>query len=189
MENTKTYRFQSHKVSQKELDNEMYRQIREEELSMRAPHEGLKRLRKKHSKSQAEMAEVLNVSRRSYQDFEAGKRPIPSDAILALHAEFDCDLHELFTGRPVPIPREVRAGFVQAALEAVEALLQRYETEGLSMGEIRRYATLVAELTPPGEAPELLWMLEMIARERAGFPSLGFGDDMDEEDGQAHSLD
>lgn len=186
MTNTKTYRFQPDKFSQQELDNEDYRQIREEELSMRTPHEGLKRLRKKQNKSQAEMAEVLNVSRRSYQDFEAGKRPIPSDAILALHAEFDCDLHELFTGRPVPIPRKVRAGFVQVALDAVGALLQHYEGKSLSMDEIRRYATLVAELTPPGEAPEMLWMLEMIARERAGFPTHGFGDDMDDEDGQAH---
>ncbi|ARO13647.1 hypothetical protein BVG79_00289 [Ketogulonicigenium robustum] len=38
-------------------------------------------------------------------------------------------------------------------------------------------------LWTPGEALELLWMLEVIAGARAGFPSLWFGDEIYDEDG------
>lgn len=184
MANSSTFHFQPRRFSDQDLHEEDYRQLREEELSMRAPHEGLKRIRKKNGKSQAEMAEVMNVSRRTYQDFETGKRPIPSDAILALHAAFDCDLHELFTGRPVPIPRDVRASFVTVALDATVALLKRYgdSEDGISSEDLRRYATLTAELTPPGEEPEIMWLLEMVGRERAGLSRFGFGDKYGEEE-------
>lgn len=177
-----SYRFGPRQFSDQKLFDDQMRQLREEELAMRAPHDGLKRIRKRHDKSQAEMAEIMRISRRTYQDFEAGKRAIPSDAILHLHSAFDCDLHELFTGLPVPIPRDVRAGFVKASLDAVIALLVRYgeEEDKISATDLRRYATLTAELTPPGDEPEIMWLLEMVARERAGLPSHGFEEDYDE---------
>lgn len=183
MASSSTYRFQPRQFSDQELHDEDYRQLREEELSMRAPHEGLKRIRKMQGKSQAEMADIIHVSRRTYQDFETGKRPIPSDAILALHAAFDCDLHELFTGRSVPISREVRATFVKVALDTTVALLKRYgkKEDGISVDDVRRYATLTAELTPPGKEPELMWLFEMVERDRAGIPLLGLGNELEDD--------
>lgn len=70
---------------------------RDHRIARCKPHEGLKRIRKDHQRSQAEMADLLGISRRTYQDFENGKRAIPSDG-RPPDGHFDCDLHQLFTG-------------------------------------------------------------------------------------------
>ncbi|VDC28601.1 helix-turn-helix transcriptional regulator [Pseudogemmobacter humi] len=177
MSSAKTYRFGPNRIPDKLVYQEMEAQLREEELSRCKPHEGLKLIRKEHKRSQAEMATLLDVSRRSYQDFESGKRAIPSDVLLRLYGHFNCDLHKLFTGASVPVSRKDRASFVTAALDAVFALLKRFGEQGITERELRHYAIMTAELTDPGEDPELLWLLELAGRDRAGLPRFGFGDE------------
>ena len=180
MTSSTTYRF-GPRIPEAELREEEEQQLREEERDLRSarcrPHDGLKRIRKERKRSQADMAVLLDVSRRTYQDFESGKRSIPSDVIALLHGHFDCDLHELFTGAPVPISRKDRANLVQAALDAVFALQARFGGDEITEEQLRHYATLTAELTDPGDKPELLWLLEIAGRDLAGLPRSGFGDE------------
>jgi transcriptional regulator with XRE-family HTH domain len=179
MTNSTPYRFGPDRPSEAELELEHEEQLRQEEREHRIarckPHDGLKRIRKEHKRSQAEMADLLGVSRRTYQDFENGKRAIPSNVIALLHGHFDCDLHQLFTGSPVPTPRKERASYAIAALNAIFALRSRFGEE-ISEEKLRQYATLTAELTEPGEEPELIWLIELVARDLSGLSRFGFAD-------------
>jgi transcriptional regulator with XRE-family HTH domain len=121
----------------------------------------------------------LGVSRRTYQAFETGKRAIPSDVIGLLYGQFDCDLHQLFTGLPVPTPRKERATYAIAALDAIFALQSRFGKQ-VTEEQLRHYAVLTAELTEPGEPPGLLWLIEIAARELAGLPRTGFENEDDQ---------
>ncbi|MBN9888965.1 helix-turn-helix transcriptional regulator [Salipiger abyssi] len=163
------YRFGPRPENDDEASEAMERELFREECERRRdicqPHIRLKALRKSYKLSQEEMAEVLQVSRRTLQDFERGKRAIPSDAVARLYGRFNCDLHALFVGQPYPISREDRASFVKAGLDAVFELMRKFPD--MSAEDVRHYATLTAELTDPGEDPELGWLLEMVGRRRA----------------------
>ncbi len=71
------------------------------EQSMR-PHEGLRRIRVKSRYSQSKMAQILRVSRRTYQSYETGQSSIPSNVFISLLSYFPADLNEIFSGRPKP---------------------------------------------------------------------------------------
>ncbi|MCA3437098.1 MAG: helix-turn-helix transcriptional regulator [Rhodobacter sp.] len=179
MTNSTAYKFGPDRPSEVELELEHEIQLRQEEREHRLarcrPHDGLKRIRKDNKRSQAEMANLLGVSRRTYQDFENGKRAIPSDVIALIHGHFDCDLHQLFTGSPMPTPRTERASYAIAALNAFFTLQTKFG-EAISLDQLRHYATLTAELTEPGEEPELLWLLELVARDLSGLSRFAFAD-------------
>jgi transcriptional regulator with XRE-family HTH domain len=181
--NSATYRFGHTRPSEAELELEHEAQLRQEERDSRIaqckPHDGLRKIRKDTKRSQAQMAASLGVSRRTYQAFETGKRAIPSDVIGLLYGQFDCDLHQLFTGLPVPTPRKERATYAIAALDAIFALQSRFGKQ-VTEEQLRHYAVLTAELTEPGEPPGLLWLIEIAARELAGLPRTGFENEDDQ---------
>lgn len=176
-----SYRFPSSTSdpSEKEWEEARAQQLWQEEKDRRIgrcqPHLGLKRIRKEHRLTQAKMAELLAVSRRTYQDFENGKRAIPSETLSLLYGHFNCNLHTLITGETIPISRKDRASLVDIALDAAGLLANQFPD--ISFDRIHHYAALTAELTEPGDEPEWLWLTEMVSREVAGLPPVGFDDE------------
>jgi len=88
------------------------------------PDIGLKFFRSWKGLSQVEMATVMDVSRRSYIDYEHGEKPVPSVALARLLSKFDCDLNVLFTQHPAPITAAQGAKFTNRAIDLTIELMR-----------------------------------------------------------------
>ncbi|MGJ8609540.1 MAG: helix-turn-helix domain-containing protein [Octadecabacter sp.] len=76
---------------------------------------------KKRLKKQT-VAEMMNVTPRTYYSYENGSRPIPSDALVRLATLTGADLHEILMGRPAAINADViKAGLID--MEIIERML------------------------------------------------------------------
>lgn len=64
------------------------------------PHANLERFRKKRGFTKTEMAEMMDITPRSYYAYESGKRSIPTEALVRLNMYTGVDLNEILTGRP-----------------------------------------------------------------------------------------
>ncbi|GAA4227430.1 transcriptional regulator with XRE-family HTH domain [Sagittula marina] len=64
------------------------------------PHANLERFRRKRGFTKTEMAEMMDVTPRSYYAYESGKRSIPTEALVRLNMYTGVDLNEILTGRP-----------------------------------------------------------------------------------------
>lgn len=63
----------------------------------------LRKLRTKQDKSQQEIADLLNVDRRTYVNWENGSTNVKSDYIPKLAEMFNVDINELFQGSKMKI--------------------------------------------------------------------------------------
>jgi transcriptional regulator with XRE-family HTH domain len=63
-------------------------------------HDNLRRFRIRNGFKKQEMAEFMEVTRRSYYTYEEGKRAIPSSALVKLAIVTQADLNEILLGRP-----------------------------------------------------------------------------------------
>lgn len=90
-------------------------------------HENLEAFRRKRKFKQAEMAEMMGVSARSYYMYETGKRAIPSSALVQLEAFTGADLNEvLLGGSKAPKLDEIKF-VVDEAIKALCFLAHNYE--------------------------------------------------------------
>lgn len=69
---------------------------------------GLKKFREEKRISQILMAKMMDVSKRSYIDYERHGRSVPSAALANLLAHTELDMNELFTGQPMPVGAHFR---------------------------------------------------------------------------------
>jgi len=99
---------------------------------------GLFRLRKQWKLSQTEMGKLMGVSLRTYRFYEQGERAVPSEAIKELLIMTDCDLEELFTGKPSVVAPEKAKALLQHYDRVQDALL--YVHPNLTIGEVRKLA-------------------------------------------------
>ena len=58
-------------------------------------HENLEQLRKKHNKSQSDIAEVLNTTQQQYWKYEKGKQELPIRHIIKLAEHYHITTDEL----------------------------------------------------------------------------------------------
>lgn len=55
----------------------------------------LREVRKEHRLTQAQVAEVLGITPNAYNQYENGKRDIPTDSLIALSEFYKCSTDEL----------------------------------------------------------------------------------------------
>ena len=65
------------------------------------PGEALAIFRTERRLTQAQMATMMSVSRRTYQYYEAGKQEISIGPLIRLYARYGLDLNELLSGDPI----------------------------------------------------------------------------------------
>ena len=65
-------------------------------------HANLRALREKLKFKKNEMAELMEVTSRTYYAYEQGLRPIPSTTLIRLARITGADLNEILMGRPAP---------------------------------------------------------------------------------------
>lgn len=126
----------------------------EERERVYRPELGLKRTRLNNKKTQQEMADIMQISRRAYQLHESGKRPIPSDAMVKLAAFFDADLHEIFTGERFPISRAEKEKNARFAISTFVKLLNTYRKEGITLKEAEQITIHYLRFNQPADDPK-----------------------------------
>ncbi|MBL3575602.1 helix-turn-helix domain-containing protein [Rhodovulum sulfidophilum] len=130
---------------------------------------GLLRLRKQWRLSQTQMGKLMGVSLRTYRFYEQGERSVPSEAVKELLITTDCDLEELFTGKPSVV-----------APEKAEALLQHYDRvqdellsihSNLKIDEVRRLARVyiaVSDAEQPIDLTKVSYIYDAMFRGDSG---------------------
>lgn len=88
----------------------------------------LAKIREHFDFSQSEMAEKIGVSSRSYQNYEQGKRELPSSLLFNLQESLGVSSHWLLTGQDGPLHRSP----AKIAREAMEDIAVVAQTAGLS---------------------------------------------------------
>lgn len=101
-----------------DLQEQINEDILNEAMSVNV-HENLQEFRRKRKYKKSEMAEMMGVSARSYYMYEAGKRAIPSSALVQLEAFTRADLNEVLLGG-TKAPDHSRTQFIVD--EAIKAL-------------------------------------------------------------------
>ncbi len=130
---TKADREALERAALKELDKAEARRIADIEsgryeyrLAKFRPNVGLKKLRLELKLSQEKMAEIADVTRRTYQAYERGENPIPSDVLCRLAATYSFDLHMLFSASAHADNLRVREDTAKLAAEVVLHLQDRF---------------------------------------------------------------
>ncbi|MDA7965423.1 helix-turn-helix transcriptional regulator [Ruegeria sp.] len=120
-------------------------------LARLQPHVGLKKLRLELGLSQAKMAEIAGVTRRTYQAYERGENPIPSDVLCRLAATFLFDMHMLFSGRTHSDNLKVREDTARLAVDVINHLKGRKgKFSGMLPHEAQQIAMEFARKNKPG---------------------------------------
>lgn len=109
------------------------------------PHQNLRRFRKSKRLTQDEIAKLLGIGRRTYQQYEDGTRSLTLPAMIKLAIWLDCDLNELVTGEIRPLPLNQRAAIANNAIEGFRLL--QHEFHDLSISEVQRRAVGAAAIS------------------------------------------
>ncbi len=126
------------------------------------PHDGLKMLREKHGLTQAELANSAGVTRRTYQFYESGQKPIPSSVLSRLAAIYDFDLHELFTDDAHSDNLRVKSETAKLAADVVMLLWKKFDKHPMQMDEMQRIAMEVARSYPLGTSIERVDIIDAV---------------------------
>ncbi len=98
-----------------------------ETLAKCDPAGNLKKFRKRLGLTQANMAEKAGVSRRAYQDLEAGRTSMTADFMLQLYARFGLDVHALLTGSSPQIRQEAKQMLANKTIGALCLMMRLYQ--------------------------------------------------------------
>ncbi len=147
-----TYRFKKTTVAEREEAERLahqaaYQELAQEEFQSRLaafkPAEGLLRTRRAFGKSQADMAQIADISRRAYQTYEAGEKTVPAPVLCRIAAYFELDLHELVTGQRAPIDSRTRAALQHEAIQVFRTVGKHYRSAAMTIDEM---AAITAQL-------------------------------------------
>lgn len=156
-----TYRFKKTTAAERAEEERLahqaaYKELADEEFASRLkvfnPADGLLRTRRSFGKSQAEMAEIADISRRAYQTYEAGQKTIPAPVLCRIAAYFALDLHELVTGHRSPIDAQTRAAEQHEAILVFRLLVKQYVGKGMAADEMAGIAAQLLKWKRQGEA-------------------------------------
>jgi transcriptional regulator with XRE-family HTH domain len=122
-----------------------------------AVHENLRRFRKSRKLQQEEIAALMEVTSRTYRDYEKGIRPIPSDALVRLAVLTGGDLNEMLLGRPA----ETRPDTAENAINDFHTILRFLKVEYPDMdmitcAEVARFALIHDWQGMPRVHPEVI---------------------------------
>lgn len=126
------------------------------------PHLGLKRVRTAAKLTQEDMALATGVSRKSYQLYETGKLPIPSDKITKLAERFDIDIHRFFAGVPFVNPVQLKVECAQVGIDAFKELLRRFDDTEMTMDEMQRIAMAYTKYYNEGDGYSYMDLLNCV---------------------------
>lgn len=87
-----------------------------------AVHDNLRRFRIRNGFKKQQMAEFMEVTRRSYYTYEEGERAIPSSALVKLAIVTNADLNEILLGRPSLTKQQTIETTVQELSATIEFL-------------------------------------------------------------------
>lgn len=127
--------------------------------------DGLKEFREQNGLSQAEMAKLMSVSKRSYIDYEHGARAASSDAISELSAWSDIDLNELFRGEKEAIAKVKIEGLIEKLFQILSdfgALREGLKTEILEKCLIEYLTTRSTEVDIDRQALKGIMVEELL---------------------------
>ncbi|MEJ6389821.1 helix-turn-helix domain-containing protein [Gymnodinialimonas ulvae] len=138
--------FQTSEKEQARAEAEQEYEYHLEEMARRyapsgAVHENLRQFRTVRSLKKQEVAALMEVTTRTYYDYEEGNRPIPSDALVRLAVLTGGDLNEILLGRPA----ETRPKTIEIAINDFCTILRFLAAEYSSMdmstrAEVARFA-------------------------------------------------
>lgn len=103
-----TYKFKKRSKSElaaAEAELEMDREREDEQMRfgpVGSVHTNLKQFRIRNGYKKQDLAQIMEITPRTYYAYEEGKRAIPSTALVKLAALTRCDLNEILLGRPAP---------------------------------------------------------------------------------------
>lgn len=89
-------------------------------------HGNLRRFRMSRGYKKQEMAQLMEMTERSYYDYEAGKRSIPSSALVKLAILTGADLNEILLGRLALTNQQTIENTVKELNSAIEFLGVKY---------------------------------------------------------------
>lgn len=89
-------------------------------------HANLRQFRIRSGYKKQEMAQLMEITERSYYDYEAGKRSIPSSALVKLAILTGADLNEILLGRLALTNQQTIENTVRELNSAVEYLGVKY---------------------------------------------------------------
>ncbi len=99
---------------------------RDEKMRRNSPqgalHNNLSSFRVRKGYKKREMARFMEVTDRCYYDYELGKRPVPSSALIKLAILTGADMNELMLGRPAQNDQQTIERTVRELNAAVEFL-------------------------------------------------------------------
>ena len=96
------------------------------------PGEALAIFRQERRLTQAQMAVMMGVSRRTYQYYEAGSQEISIGPLIRLYARYALDLNELLSGDPIEPTREDQLAIMERTLLIRKVVQRVVEIRGLA---------------------------------------------------------
>lgn len=108
-----------------------------------AVHEHLRSFRSQRGLKKRDMASLMEVTTRTYYDYEEGNRPVPSDALVRLAVLTGGDLNQILLGRSA----EPRPQTIESAINDFRTILLFLDVEYPKMdmntrSEVARFALI-----------------------------------------------
>jgi len=116
------------------------------------PGEALAIFRAERRLTQAQMATMMSVSRRTYQYYEAGKQEISIGPLILLYARYGLDLNELLSGDPIEPSLEHDLDVVAWTLEVRKFVQELIEDRGIRHRYIDEIVDRYAKVRQPSNA-------------------------------------
>lgn len=116
------------------------------------PGEALAIFRTERRLTQAQMATMMSVSRRTYQYYEAGKQEISIGPLIRLYARYGLDLNELLSGDPIEPSLEHNLDVVAWTLDVRKFVQGMVEDRGIRPRYIDEIVDRYARVRQPSIA-------------------------------------
>lgn len=116
------------------------------------PGEALAIFRAERRLTQAQMATMMSVSRRTYQYYEAGKQEISIGPLILLYARYGLDLNELLSGDPIEPSLEHNLDVVAWTLEVRKFVQGLIDHRGIRPRYFDEIVDRYARLRQPSDA-------------------------------------
>ena len=116
------------------------------------PGEALAIFRAERRLTQAQMATMMSVSRRTYQYYESGNQEISIGPLIRLYARYGLDLNELLSGDPIEPSMEHNLDVVAWTLEVRKVVQEIAKDRGIRSHYIDEIVERYARVRSPAKA-------------------------------------
>ena len=131
-------------------------------------HENLRKLRERLNLKKQEMAEIMDVTPRTYYAYEEGARSIPSNTLVKLAARTGVDLNTLLLGRSGTVDRNLVQSAIDDMVKIAGFLKKNYPDMDMSTAiKVARFSVTFDWQGWPRLHPEIIRdAVRMVARYR-----------------------